>query len=1367
MMENFDSEDDNISRASSNRWSVMAFELPGSDILKTGYLKKLKTKKDKFFVLRSTSSSGPARLEYHDSEKKFKAGQLPKRQIHLHKCFNINKKSDTRQKNCIALYLVDECFAVIVKDAAEMQVWLDLMLEHQYEYLTDEQLPYPHYDYIWQVEIKPKGLGVSKHLCGGYRFCLQDTVCFVRNNSDKVDFEIQMMNIRRCGHKESFFFMELGRHSPTGSGELWMQVDDTHIAQTMHEVLLSAMREPFRSRSNTSSSGRIRDAEIESIESRSREGSHGQSSLRNKKKKVPRPGSALSPEIPPIMPQISTSPSSTHKVTSDSFRERGFSNSMEQQKARHDSFTNKKPEIYGSSPGGDLTIVKHLDVKTPNSLETTNSYLVMSPTQRSVSPLRDPQERSGSSASEHEPMPKMETGYMDMKPGSVGSGGASTDPGYIDMSLSTPPADKGAISQMNSGYIPMGTGHAVRLTASAPIPIRQPKEPGYMEMGPSSQPLPQIKEGGSGEAYLPMTPSANSPLPGTDTLRPAKMICYLSDDSMSGDLPKRSFSLGSRPNTKTMRHHTSHVEPKTKEEATDNGRWLSAPHLIAQKKAQASHSYMNSESSLASSPCQSLFSEDSMMEMEYRPRATSESYRPRTSSVGKILSQSRQRSSSYGQQSKLAQLAHDVRRKVGSFESVRNSAIDKQLFHRSSNDSIGHLSFSSKASSSESLRLSSRNSEYVDMHLDKSNDTGYIDMSIGTPKSTKSSACHSRSSSNQSLSSSPAIVNSFGIKQEPIHNVKIIKSSDGNSQKSSSLNVSSRSSIASKSPCGSGRESEDESYVPYAPGISGDSQGQESRSGSMSDKKTSSRSNSLSSDRRPGSRSGSFGSEKNPDSRSNSFGSRPGPRSGSFKADPKTHKSSRLGRHSPKTSLVSPEAQKSGDRKAAKQSDDNQYIDYEPGSVDIYVKTHNPQAGSKDGECNTTIVSRSTVQKPNAQVPQYSMSTDPLFSAMLSLKQKGVESEKSESEMVKNSEANSQGKEDTTQPKTMSSESYSYMEYAPDTSITVDSTFKSPEVARSYFSHEASSKEENENKAPKNIAEKEDQTGSPKLPSSSQPESANDGEGRKRKTSRKESGEAVVRQVMPMKTVLLDNSEEDDGYVGLDFGDNKRGTDSQHLSRPPLRVNITEGTSVDGDLYMRQNSRQKYSPVNNGAKFNSVTPQTGMKKKTSTSSLQDQDTLFKEDKKETEKSCESLNLKSPIPLSVTSSQELQKQNSMPCMAMESDPCNNIKREEDLINRRSCSDLASEYEEMSLPAKGSKSGSTQQLSNEPALNYAKLDLGSCEEIPADQRPRQTLHPSSPDETGPPVQGYAEIDFEMSDNLKNARSKEKQPVKFSIE
>lgn len=48
----------------------------------------------------------------------------------------------------------------------------------------------------------------------------------------------------------------------------------------------------------------------------------------------------------------------------------------------------------------------------------------------------------GSAASDHEPVPKLETGYMDMKPGTVSSGGATTDPGYIDMSLSSPQVDK-------------------------------------------------------------------------------------------------------------------------------------------------------------------------------------------------------------------------------------------------------------------------------------------------------------------------------------------------------------------------------------------------------------------------------------------------------------------------------------------------------------------------------------------------------------------------------------------------------------------------------------------------------------------------------------------------------------------------------------------------------------------------------------------------------------------------------------------------------------------------------------------------------------------------------------------------------------
>ena len=63
------------------------------------------TGKRKYFVLRSTSSSGPARLEYFDSEKKYKAGTPAKRAIHLHTCFNINKSSDSRQSGGLGIVL--------------------------------------------------------------------------------------------------------------------------------------------------------------------------------------------------------------------------------------------------------------------------------------------------------------------------------------------------------------------------------------------------------------------------------------------------------------------------------------------------------------------------------------------------------------------------------------------------------------------------------------------------------------------------------------------------------------------------------------------------------------------------------------------------------------------------------------------------------------------------------------------------------------------------------------------------------------------------------------------------------------------------------------------------------------------------------------------------------------------------------------------------------------------------------------------------------------------------------------------------------------------------------------------------------------
>lgn len=119
--------------------------------------------------------------------------------------------------------------------------------------------PGPIFKEVWQVKLWPKGLGQARNLIGIYRLCLTDnTVNFVKLNSDTPAVVLQLMNVRRCGHSENFFFIEVGRSAMTGPGEFWMQVEDSVVAQNMHETLLEAMKalsEEFRQRSKTQAVG--------------------------------------------------------------------------------------------------------------------------------------------------------------------------------------------------------------------------------------------------------------------------------------------------------------------------------------------------------------------------------------------------------------------------------------------------------------------------------------------------------------------------------------------------------------------------------------------------------------------------------------------------------------------------------------------------------------------------------------------------------------------------------------------------------------------------------------------------------------------------------------------------------------------------------------------------------------------------------------------------------------------------------------------------------------------------------------------------------------------------------------------------------
>lgn len=266
--------------------------LETGNIVKSGYLKKLKTMRKKFFVIWGATETSSARLEYYDNEKKFRLGLVAKKSILLSACFNINKKSDLKHKFTIALYTRDDYFAIVADDEEQQNEWLKILLEQQRA--SGDGRPIPHFEHVWQVTVKSKGLGSSQNLSGNYRLCLTaGTINLVKMNAENGDLQFSLSVVRRCGHSDCFFFMEVGRQAVTGSGEMWMQVEDSVIAQNIHEATLNAMRstgqsEDMRPRSH---SGSTTTGDMKSMASIARRTSQS-NSWRNRCDSLPMPNRA-------------------------------------------------------------------------------------------------------------------------------------------------------------------------------------------------------------------------------------------------------------------------------------------------------------------------------------------------------------------------------------------------------------------------------------------------------------------------------------------------------------------------------------------------------------------------------------------------------------------------------------------------------------------------------------------------------------------------------------------------------------------------------------------------------------------------------------------------------------------------------------------------------------------------------------------------------------------------------------------------------------------------------------------------------------------------------------------------------------------
>ncbi|XP_070582365.1 insulin receptor substrate 1-like [Erythrolamprus reginae] len=231
-----------------------------ADVRLCGYLRKQKSRRRRYFVLWCGGQRGPPRLEYYENEKKFRAGGLcsqPKKTLLLEGMLTINKRANARHQHLIVLCGRQGTFGVAAESAEQQEAWYQALVElHGKGRATPEApsaatQPVPAFKEVWQVTLRPRGLGHSRNLAGLYLLCLTEkTISLARLNSDEAAVVLQLLNIRRCGHSENYFFMEVGRSAATGPGELWMQVEDMVVAQNMHETILDAMKalsEDFRS----------------------------------------------------------------------------------------------------------------------------------------------------------------------------------------------------------------------------------------------------------------------------------------------------------------------------------------------------------------------------------------------------------------------------------------------------------------------------------------------------------------------------------------------------------------------------------------------------------------------------------------------------------------------------------------------------------------------------------------------------------------------------------------------------------------------------------------------------------------------------------------------------------------------------------------------------------------------------------------------------------------------------------------------------------------------------------------------------------------------------------------------------------------
>ncbi|KAA8579765.1 hypothetical protein FQN60_006858 [Etheostoma spectabile] len=258
--------------------TLMTSSPPQSDVVKRSSLGKLDRNHTKYFVLRAGSHTGPSRLEWYKSQKKFTAMEKSAGKAALY------GSSKQGKGHTVVLYAKDQTMVLVVEDQWEQAEWYLAIKKLMEEEQKDEEHgegfdeeddgyctlpPVASFKEVWPVTVKPRGLGYSKSLLGESRLCLTATslvLVRVAACSDLPSVTIPLLGVRRFGHLDGSFFLELGRSAQHGPGEIWMEARDQGnpaIAQHIHEVVRETVRAlralPDFSRSPTSNPNQLQN----------------------------------------------------------------------------------------------------------------------------------------------------------------------------------------------------------------------------------------------------------------------------------------------------------------------------------------------------------------------------------------------------------------------------------------------------------------------------------------------------------------------------------------------------------------------------------------------------------------------------------------------------------------------------------------------------------------------------------------------------------------------------------------------------------------------------------------------------------------------------------------------------------------------------------------------------------------------------------------------------------------------------------------------------------------------------------------------------------------------------------------------------